>query len=145
MGDYFMKHGFSSIKFVIVATLITIFATIPASHLAAASPYSAGYDHGFDDAKISNADDRYINQPDKRPSQHTSEFMSGYNAGFSSCGGSNSGGDNSGSSDTGQTRSSLVDKVCNFAQTNPTAAAAAATLLGYPGLDSAVRAVCSFR
>src|ERR671933_718408 len=85
-------------KFVIAATLITIFATIPASHLAAASQYSAGYDHGCDNAKISNADDRYINQPDKGPSQHTSEFMSGYNAGFSACGYSSGGGDNSGSS-----------------------------------------------
>ncbi len=132
-------------KFVIAATLITIFATIPASHLAAASPYSAGYDHGCDNAKISNADDRYINQPDKGPSNIVQNLCQDITPDLVLAVGSSSGGDNSGSSDTGQSRSSLVDKVCNFAQTNPTAAAAAATLLGYPGLDSAVRAVCSFR
>ena len=53
--------------------------------MAKETPYQAGYDHGCDDAKISNIDARYINQPDKGPSKHTPEFMSGYNAGFSAC------------------------------------------------------------
>ena len=78
--------------------MLALLVTIPMSQLAGASPYSAGYDHGCDDAKISNADDRYINQPDKGPNEHTSEFMSAYNAGFSACGYSSGGGDNSGSS-----------------------------------------------
>jgi hypothetical protein len=34
------------------------------------------------DAKISNPDDRYINQPEKGPSFHTNEFMRGYNDGY---------------------------------------------------------------
>lgn len=29
------------------------------------SPYESGYDHGCDDADISDSDDRYINQPEK--------------------------------------------------------------------------------
>jgi hypothetical protein len=32
------------------------------------SPYESGYDHGCDDADISDPDDRYINQPEKGPS-----------------------------------------------------------------------------
>jgi len=52
------------------------------------SPYESGYDHGCDDAGISNPSDRYINQPEKGPSFHTSEFMNGYDAGFNSCGSS---------------------------------------------------------
>ena len=49
------------------------------------SPYDSGYDHGCDDADISYPDDRYINQPDKGPSYHTNEFMSGYNDGYDNC------------------------------------------------------------
>lgn len=33
--------------------------------------YDSGYDHGCDDAGISNLGDRYINQPEKGPSFHT--------------------------------------------------------------------------
>lgn len=49
------------------------------------SPYDSGYNHGCDDAGISDPSDRYINQPEKGPSFHTEEFMSGYDAGFSGC------------------------------------------------------------
>lgn len=59
------------------------------------SPYDSGYDHGCDDADISDPDDRYINQPEKGPSFHTNEFMNGYHDGFSACsqgGGSGGGG-----------------------------------------------------
>jgi hypothetical protein len=54
---------------------------------------------------------------------------------------------NGGSSDGGSSSNSqsLTTKLCNFAETNPKAAAAIAVLLGYPGLDTAVRAVCVFR
>jgi hypothetical protein len=51
------------------------------------SPYDSGYDHGCDDARISDPSDRYINQPEKGPSFHTNEFMSGYNAGYNACSG----------------------------------------------------------
>lgn len=55
------------------------------------SPRESGYDHGCDDARISDQDDRYINQPEKGPSYHTSEFMDGYYDGFSGCGGNGRG------------------------------------------------------
>jgi hypothetical protein len=55
-------------EFVFVATMLALLVTIPMSQLAGASPYSADYDHGCSDAGISNADYRYINQPDKEPS-----------------------------------------------------------------------------
>ncbi len=49
------------------------------------SPYDSGFDHGCDDADISDPDDRYINQPGKGPSFHTDEFMSGYDDGYDDC------------------------------------------------------------
>lgn len=62
--------------------------TIP-SYASEDDPYDSGYDHGCDDAKISDSSDRYINQPEKGPAFHTDRFMEGYNAGFSACAGSN--------------------------------------------------------
>ncbi len=58
------------------------------------SPYESGYDHGCNDADISDSSDRYINQPEKGPSSHTSEFMNGYDAGFNSCANNYSSGSN---------------------------------------------------
>jgi hypothetical protein len=73
-------------KFVIVASVfVLVVAMIPSSRLAAASPHSAGYHHGCNDAKISNVGDRYISQPGKGPSFHTQEFMNRYNAGLRAC------------------------------------------------------------
>jgi hypothetical protein len=57
------------------------------------SPYDSGYDHGCDDAGISNPSDRYINEPGKGPSFHTDEFMQGYNAGYNACSVQGGGGD----------------------------------------------------
>jgi hypothetical protein len=53
--------------------------------VSGSSPYDSGYDHGCDDAKISDPSDRYINQPEKDPSFHTDEFMNGYNEGYNTC------------------------------------------------------------
>lgn len=39
------------------------------------TPYDSEYENGCDDARISDPADRYINQPEKGPSHHTSEFM----------------------------------------------------------------------
>jgi hypothetical protein len=47
--------------------------------------YNSGYNHGCDDAKISNPNDRYINQPGTGPTSHSEEFMDGFNAGFYDC------------------------------------------------------------
>jgi hypothetical protein len=62
-------------KLAITAALVIIMAAasvgIIQTAMAKGIPYQAGYDHGCDDAEISNADARYINQPDKGPSNHT--------------------------------------------------------------------------
>jgi hypothetical protein len=44
--------------------------------------YDSGRDHGCVDARISDPEDRYINEPGKEPSFHTEEFMAGHNAGL---------------------------------------------------------------
>jgi hypothetical protein len=68
----------------IVCTL-TLLSPLPSTQVYAASPYESGYDHGCDDAGISDISSRYINEPGKGPSDHTAEFMDGYYTGFSSC------------------------------------------------------------
>lgn len=73
--------------FVLVSTLINntfSFYSI-GNNAYAQSPYQSGYSHGCSDAKISNSDDQYINQPGRGPSYHTSEFMNGYYNGFDDC------------------------------------------------------------
>src|SRR4051812_10417988 len=113
-----------------LTTLLLASILLPQIQLADAggkSPYDSGYDHGCDDAGISDPSDRYINEPGKGASFHTGEFMQGYNAGYSNCsdddsttsGGSPTATDRNG----GESRASLVDKVCNFAQTHPSWAA----------------------
>jgi hypothetical protein len=76
----------SSCQFIAFGMLTILLITIPGSVLASSnSPYDSGYDHGCDDARISDPSDRYINQDEKGPAFHTSEFMNGYDSGFSSC------------------------------------------------------------
>jgi hypothetical protein len=60
---------------------------MPILHVNASSdsPYRSGYDHGCDDASISDPSERYINLPEKGPSFHTGEFMNGYYDGFNAC------------------------------------------------------------
>ncbi len=77
----------SAIIFITLSTLIGIQSNL-GSLTFAKSPYDSGYDHGCDDASISDPSDRYINQPEKGPAYHTSEFMNGYDAGFNACGSS---------------------------------------------------------
>jgi hypothetical protein len=67
--------------------LIIPFFTVQLAYAGGKSPYESGYDHGCDDAGISDPSDRYINQPEKGPSFHTEAFMRGYNAGFNDCSG----------------------------------------------------------
>ncbi len=47
--------------------------------------YKSGYSHGCSDAKITNPDNRYINQPGRGANYHTLEFMRGFNDGFEKC------------------------------------------------------------
>ncbi len=49
------------------------------------SAFDSGYSHGCSDAKIPNDSQRYISQPAKGPSYHTSDFMEGYYQGFDYC------------------------------------------------------------
>ncbi|MGH9952794.1 MAG: hypothetical protein ACRD5J_14310 [Nitrososphaeraceae archaeon] len=64
------------------------------------SPYDSGYDHGCDDAGLSESD-KYINEPEKGPSFHTDEFRDGYYAGLNSCSSSSErGGGGNGEEDT---------------------------------------------
>lgn len=82
------------------------------------SPYQSGYDNGCDDAGRSESN-KYINQPEKGPSFHTEEFMSGYYDGLNSCGGSSSDEsprDNGGQD--GRSRGDLIQDLCNFAESN---------------------------
>jgi hypothetical protein len=68
----------------VILTVTSIFSVY-----ASSDAYDSGYDHGCDDARISDPDDRYINQPDTGPSSHTGRFMDGYNYGFDVCSGDN--------------------------------------------------------
>src|SRR5919107_2340414 len=84
--NYYLITSFST-------TLLLASVLAPQIQLAEAggkSPYDSGYDHGCDDAGISDPSDRYINEPGKGPSFHTNEFMQGYNAGYNNCSDSDS-------------------------------------------------------
>lgn len=66
--------------------LVFVLQPFTSNTIIAKSSYDSGYEHGCDDARISDSSDRYINQPEKGSSFHTSEFMNGYDEGFNSCG-----------------------------------------------------------
>jgi hypothetical protein len=86
----------SSFTFMLIMS--TFVTYIQLAYAGGKSPYESGYDHGCDDARISDPSDRYINQPERGPSFHTEAFMRGYDAGFSDCSGGGGGGDNPSSS-----------------------------------------------
>lgn len=90
--------------FAALLLISTLWRQIESVDASGKSPYDSGYDHGCDDADISNPDDRYINQPEKGPSFHTDEFMDGYNSGFNACSGGSTGDDddNSGRTNDGE-------------------------------------------
>jgi hypothetical protein len=83
VSNRYYSAAFLSFLFM-VSTLL-----LPVQPLGATnkSPYDSGYDHGCDDADISDPNDRYINQPERGPSFHTDEFMRGYNSGYNACSG----------------------------------------------------------
>lgn len=84
--NLYRKISHNIFHLVILAFLTVLILSNPGSVLASSkSQYDSGYDHGCDDARISDPSDRYINQPEKEPSCHTSEFMNGYDDGFDSC------------------------------------------------------------
>lgn len=75
-----------TILFVVIALLVVSILT-PNVFATKKSPYDSGYDHGCDDAKISDYSERYINQYEKGPAFHTDRFMDGYNNGYGACSG----------------------------------------------------------
>src|SRR5215211_6341228 len=80
-------YGLSMSFFTLMLTTSTLAIQIQLAYAGGKSSYESGYDHGCDDARISDPSDRYINQPEKGPSFHTEAFMRGYNAGFNDCSG----------------------------------------------------------
>jgi hypothetical protein len=73
---------------IVIALMILLHSTmLTAQAKSSISPYQSGYDHGCEDAKITNMPLRYINQPERGREFHTHEFNNGYDAGFSACGG----------------------------------------------------------
>ena len=77
----------------IICTFILL-SSLSSTQVFASNPYASGFDHGCDDADISNPSNRYINQDEKGPSYHTDEFMEGYYDGFTSCEGNSGEGGN---------------------------------------------------
>jgi hypothetical protein len=108
-----MFQGGKILTLAVTAILTSTMISVPSILVvyASESPYQSGYDHGCDDAGISDPGDRYINQQEKGPSFHTQEFMSGYYDGLESCGGDNSLGSDDGSSTTGDTKNINPDSV----------------------------------
>lgn len=78
------KHK-APITVAFVVCTLTLLISLSSAQVFASSPYASGFDHGCDDADISNPSDRYISQDEKGPSYHTSEFMEGYYEGFDAC------------------------------------------------------------
>ena len=83
------KYKVSLMVAFLICTL-TLLSPLSSVQGSKASPYDSGYDHGCDDASISDPSSKYINQDEKGPSYHTGEFMSGYYAGVNACSGSSS-------------------------------------------------------
>lgn len=72
-------------------------------------PDDSGYDHGCDDAGISDPSERYYNQPEKGPSFHTSHaFNRGYTDGFSACSSGNNESNDGSENDDGSGGRSIV-------------------------------------
>jgi len=88
-----------------VCVSIILAVTTGSSGYASSDAYDSGYNHGCDDAGISDPDDRYINQPEKGPSFHTGTFMRGYNNGFDACSGTNDSSSSSATSSSGESES----------------------------------------
>jgi hypothetical protein len=78
---------FYYISFLIIFSFLlpSMMVTSASMTNASSDPYDSGYDHGCNDAGISDPSDRYINQPEKGPSFHTDIFMQGYYDGYDEC------------------------------------------------------------
>ena len=71
----------------IILTVLTLYFPVSIqSNLASAQ--SDGYTHGCSDGKISNPNQRYLNQPGNGPENQNEEFRNEYIKGFNDCYGS---------------------------------------------------------
>jgi hypothetical protein len=52
---------------IFIIYILTLSPLLPSIQSHASSPYDSGYDHGCDDAGISDSSDYYVNQPEKGP------------------------------------------------------------------------------
>lgn len=104
----------SGIVFFTFAILLATHSSFNANNIQvfAVSSYDSGFDHGCDDAKISDHDERYINQPGKGNEDHSTDFMNGYNDGFDECF-DNGNNDNGGSDNDDNNLFKLIVKITN--------------------------------
>jgi hypothetical protein len=80
-----LEYSIATSFFALILVTSTFATQSQVSYAGSKSPYESGYDHGCDDADISDPDNRYINQSEKGPSFHTNEFTLGYNDGYDAC------------------------------------------------------------
>jgi hypothetical protein len=106
MDIYSIIRDFHAKKFIIILTIMSLLILTAAGfHLAAATPFTAGYSHGCDDGKLGYH--KYLNTPGKGIDNHTPEFMQEYDNGYKACFSPNgSGSDGSSSSIKSQSKSS---------------------------------------
>ena len=63
MGTKIPKFlGYSFVLISLTALMMSVPSQIQLAYAGGKSPYESGYDHGCDDARISDPSDRYINQ-----------------------------------------------------------------------------------
>jgi hypothetical protein len=85
LGYWFALPKFSLLLFMTMVLSLGVQAYAVNTFTITKSPFESGYDHGCNDAGITDLSDRYINQPGKDPSFHTEEFMRGYDTGYNAC------------------------------------------------------------
>ncbi len=94
------QYGKSGALITLLAILCFSIISSSSSGYGKSDAYNSGYEHGCNDAGISDKASRYINQPEAGPSLNSDEFMHGYNDGFDTCSSSN---DNSNMEDENNT------------------------------------------
>jgi hypothetical protein len=100
------QYGKSGALITLLAILCFSIISSSSSGYGKSDVYNSGYEHGCNDAGISDKASRYINQPEAGPSLNSDEFMHGYNDGFDACSSSN---DNSNMEDE-----NFAKKMCEF-------------------------------
>ena len=120
------RNTYMHFKYYLIASFSTTLLIAPVlapqlqlAHAGSKSPYDSGYDHGCDDAGISDPSDRYINEPGKGASFHTDELMQGYNAGYNNCSDGDSTASNGSQTPTDRDSSNSDNGTQDLDETNP--------------------------